>query len=221
MAYLTRSLLSLFAVQVAASSWTSYPSSGPLLPRPAHLHGSSIPQTAIPSFEETLIKVLNGSISPGFSVANTSFSLGLVSLDSLEPIWQFHHRGSANVNGTNIVDGESQYLVGSISKLITDLLVLRTGIDLDTPLTQYLPKLANETSVIKWENITLASLADHLSGIPPNYDFSEFYYLQPLLEQLGFPALEDGDYAECGISGLNGPCSQERMSHHSITSTLF
>jgi CubicO group peptidase (beta-lactamase class C family) len=121
------------------------------------------------------------------------------------------HRGSANTHGTEIVNDDTQPLIGPISKLITDLLVFRTGIDLDTPITLCLPTLANGTSLIKWENITLAALANHLSGIPPNYGFSEFYYLQPLLEGLAFPALQTENYAECGITWLKGACSQEGM----------
>lgn len=202
--------LSLLA-SVATASWTGCPPSGPLLPRPTHLHNSSNFRFATSSFESTLNSALNGTISPSFSVQNTSFSLGLVTLDSPKPLWTYHHRGSANTTGTDVIDNDTQYLIGSISKLLTDLLVLRTEINLDTPITQYLPTLANETSLIKWEDITLASLADHLSGIPPNYGFSEFYYLRTLLERLGFPALSIENYAGCGITGLNGACTKQGM----------
>lgn len=165
---------------------------------PRHLYLRNNPQQA-----------LNGSINPGFSILNTTFSLGLVSLDSPEPVWSFHHRGSANINRTQVIDNDTQYLVGSISKIITDLLVLRTGIDLDAPITRYLPSLANETSVIKWEEVTLAALADHSAGIPPDYGFLDIYYLQPLLEELEFPSIREEEYARCGVTGLNEACSQE------------
>ncbi|KAH7072552.1 beta-lactamase/transpeptidase-like protein [Paraphoma chrysanthemicola] len=202
---------SSLTLQVTASTWTGCPPAGPLLPRPTQLSESSILRKSRESFETTLEKALNGSISSGFSVENTSFSLGLVTPDTSKPIWQYHHRGSANVNGTSVVDGDTQYLIGSISKLITDLLVLRTGIDLDTPVTQYLPKLVNTSSIVKWEEVTLASLADHLSGIPPNYGFSEFYFLQPFLERLGFPLFDPAVLPKCGVTGLNRACSQDQL----------
>lgn len=210
----------LFASSVHAS-WSGCPPSGPFLPRPTNLHNSSIIHNATSAFDKSLQSALNGSISPGFSVANTSFSLGLVSLDSPKPLWSYHYRGSANINGTATIDNDTQYLIGSISKLITDLLVLRTGIDLDTPITNYLPSLANETSVIKWEEVTLAALADHLAGIPPNYGFSDFYILQPFLEELGFPAIEASEYASCGVTGLNKGCSQEGNYHKHLISASF
>jgi hypothetical protein len=203
----------LLFLSVLGASWSGCPPSGPLLPRPTNLHNSSVLRHGVSNLEETLHSVLNGSANSGFSVANTSFSLGLVSFDSPKPLWSFHHRGSANTNGTQIIDNDTQYLVGSISKLITDLLVLRTGIDLDTPITEYLPSLANGTSRIRWEEITLAGLTDHLAGIPPNYGFSDFYYLQPYLEELGFPEIGIGDYPSCGVTSMNGACSEEGTNH--------
>lgn len=190
---------------------------GPLLPRPKNLEASAIIQTATAELQATIDRALTGKIRAGWSVENTSFSIGLVTVDeqSQRPTWEYHHRGSTNINGTNDVNGDTQYLIGSISKLISSLLVLHTGIELGAPITEYLPQLKDESSIIQWEDITLASLADHLSGIPPNYGFSEFYLLAPLLEQLGFPPLSPDDYAECGIIGLNGPCSEDRKESRS------
>lgn len=159
---------------------------------------------------------MNGTLNSGFDVANTSFSLGIVSVDSPGglPIWYYHHRGPANTNGTTNITGDTQYLIGSISKLITDMSVLRTGIDLETPITKYLPSLANESSVIKWRNVTLASLVDHLAGIPPNYGFSEFWFVKDVLEGLGFPPIDEGEVQKCGVPGLNTGCTQDGQSSH-------
>lgn len=211
MLYKTASFsLALFVAQSTAS-YLGCPPDGPLLPRPTGLGSSVVLQNATRQLQKTIDQALVGQIRAGWPVENTSFSIGLISADSPAPIWSYHQLGSGNTNGTKHIDGDTQYLVGSISKLITDLLVLRTGIDLDTSITQYLPKLLNDTSVIEWGNITLSALADHLSGIPPNSGFSEWYFLQPLLLQLGFPELSSNDYAECGINGLNSPCSQSGM----------
>jgi hypothetical protein len=157
-------------------------------------------------------EAIEGNLVSGWAVENTSFSVAFVSFDDVDPsipTWQIHHCGSANTDGVDTVDGEVQYLVGSISKLFSDLLLLKTGIDLDDPITKHLPELNNSDSRIDWNNITLAALADHLSGIPPNYGFSEFYFLQSVFELLGFPQLTEEDYGPCGITGLNPACTQE------------
>jgi CubicO group peptidase (beta-lactamase class C family) len=198
-----------FIFSQGLATYSGCPPDGPLLPRPQNLPSSAVVQNATAEFQATIDQALTGKIRAGWAVENASFSIGLISADDPAPIWEYHHRASANVNGTEKVDGDTQYLVGSISKLITALLALRTEVDLEAPVTEYLPQLSNESSVISWDNITLLALADHLSGIPPNYGFSEWFFLAPLLEQLGFPPLSPDDYADCGITGLNGPCSQE------------
>jgi CubicO group peptidase (beta-lactamase class C family) len=201
-------------LRVVSSSYLGCPPHGPLLARPQHLQDSVYVQNATRQLQVSIDNALAGKIRAGWAVDNVSFSLGLITAHqpSSKPIWEYHHRASSNVNGTKTVDGNTQYLVGSISKLITDLMVLRTGFDLDSPITRYLPQLANKSSVISWPNVTLASLADHLSGIPPNFGFSEFFFLQPLLEVLGFPPIGPDDVANCGIPGLHPICTKDRKS---------
>ncbi|KAF2013013.1 beta-lactamase [Aaosphaeria arxii CBS 175.79] len=203
----------------SAAPYPGCPPDGPLLPRPTNIANSEIVKAATGTLQDSLDRAIEGQIRSGFIVENTSFSIGLISHDdpSNVPIWEYHHRGSANTNGTSHIDGDTQYLVGSISKLISDLAFLRTEIDLQAPVTEYLPQLASNSSVISWENITLASLTDHLSGIPPNGGFSEWYFLQPLLEQLGFPSLPIDAYPSCGVDGLNKPCSKEQLFEQLLT----
>jgi CubicO group peptidase (beta-lactamase class C family) len=204
-----------FATLVAAQS-TSYgcPPDGPLLPKPINLTNSSFVRNATNTLQNLLDRVVERNFISGWVVDNTSFSAALVSFDDPNPnipAWEYHHCGSANTKGVEIVDGETQYLVGSISKLFSDLLLLKTGIDLDDPVTRHLPELNSSDTKIDWNDITLAALADHLSGIPPNYGFSEFYFLKDVFELLGFPQLTEDDYGKCGITGLNTACTQEGM----------
>ncbi len=44
----------------------------------------------------------------------------------------------------------------------------------------------------------------------PSDGFSEYYYLHEYFESLDFPRINDSEYAECGIIGLNSECSKER-----------
>lgn len=217
MLFLALPLLTL-ATLAAAQATTSYgcPPDGPLLPKPTALASSDTIRNATDTLQTLMQRAVDGELNAGFAVENTSFSLSLISSDDEDPstpTWQYHHRGSANTRGVEVVDGDTQYLVGSISKLFSDLLLLKTGIDLDDPITKHLPELNSSESSIDWNSITLASLADHLSGIPPNYGFSDFYFLQSVFEMLGFPQLTDADYASCGVTGLNSACTQEGQTH--------
>lgn len=46
--------------------------------------------------------------------------------------------------------------------------MLRSGINIDDPVTKYLPSLADDKSLIQWENITLGALAGQVAGVVPN-----------------------------------------------------
>ncbi|PVH81937.1 beta-lactamase/transpeptidase-like protein [Cadophora sp. DSE1049] len=105
----------------------------------------------------------------------------------------------------------SNYLIGSISKLFSDLILLRTGLRLDDPVTKYLPELKSVDSPVRWENITLGSLGDHLSGIPTTYGYPEIYDLVPLYQLLGFPPLPESAWPSCGIIGLNPGCTRQQL----------
>lgn len=97
-----------------------------------------------------------------------------------------------------------------ISQLITDLVLLRSGVDAETPVTELLPELRGESNT-KWESITLEALADHLSGIGPTYGFPEIYSLIPLWESLGFPPVNKSDFPPCGVEGLNHGCTEQQL----------
>ncbi|KAL4952222.1 beta-lactamase/transpeptidase-like protein [Aspergillus filifer] len=152
-------------------------------------------------------------LPPGWIVEDVSFSLALVSPYSadgedgnVKPFWEYHHRGENNEQGVEKVDGNSQYLIGSVSKVFSDLMVLKIGVDLRSPVTGFLPQLASDSSNIRWEEITLEMLTDNLAGIPPNV-----YFLNSFHESLGLPHLDDSNYPDCGVSGLNGECSKDQL----------
>lgn len=145
----------------------SCPPDGPLLPRPTTLASQEAFKVGGTKLSHILDTVINGEIEPGFPIENTSFSISVTSLDDKhgKPAWQYHHRGANNVNGTKKVDGDTQYLIGSISKVFTDLLLLKSGLNLDDPITKYLPELISNDSLINWKEISLRALGAHLGGI--------------------------------------------------------
>jgi hypothetical protein len=67
--------------------------------------------------KDALDQLVAGKLSADFSTANISFSIGLVALDNPNPFWKYHWVATNNVQGTRSSDGDSQFMVGSISKV--------------------------------------------------------------------------------------------------------
>ncbi|OJJ39817.1 hypothetical protein ASPWEDRAFT_25613 [Aspergillus wentii DTO 134E9] len=199
---------------VPIPSHSGCPPDGPLLPRPTNLAQSQHVQAAADYLTSALDSAVKGKIKAGWTVDNVSFSLAIVSPyggnDSGKPIWEYHHRGRLNTQGSQQVTGDSQYLMGSVSKVFSDLVLLKSGVDLQDPITKFFPQLLSVDSLIQWKDITLEALADHLAGIPPNYVY-EFYDLKPVYESLGFPRLNKSDYPSCGVVGLNTSCTKQNI----------
>jgi CubicO group peptidase (beta-lactamase class C family) len=144
---------------------------GVIFPRPRNLEQSETFQNALDTLTTTLNAAFNGDIRAGWDIRNVSLSMALVGFDQTEsstPVWEYHHLASGNVNGTKSLDKHSQYLIGSVSKVITDAILIRTGVNMDDPVIKYLPVLNNNTALIDWNNISLRALGGHLAGIAPN-----------------------------------------------------
>ena len=95
---------------------------GPTVPRPRKLKQSATFQHALTGLSKLFDDALAGTIRAGFDIHNISFSIGITSLDRPREdplVWEYHHLSPANVNGTKAADRHSQYLIGSISKVIT------------------------------------------------------------------------------------------------------
>ncbi|KAF5683278.1 beta-lactamase 3 [Fusarium circinatum] len=188
---------------------------GAVLPRPTALTKSPIFTAAATNLIETLNAALSGSITAGWPTSNVSFSLAVVSADQDDPgvpIWEYHHLAAANTKGTKRLNRDSQFLIGSITKVFTDYLLLKSGMDLDAPVTEYLPGLDGK-SKIQWRDVSLRMLTSYLGGTPANYGFSDFYLLKEVFLAYGLPLVDDSDYPTCGVVGLNkGRTGQDILS---------
>lgn len=160
-------------------TYSGCPPSGPLLPRPTDLTHSAHIQNSAKNLTASLNAAIKGDIKAGWVVDNVSFSLAVASpygalgvSDTSKPLWEYHHHAKNNEQGVDEVDGDTQYMIGSVSKLFSDLMLMKSGVDLRTPVTEFLPRLRDSRSKVKWEDITLEMLADHLAGIPPNCEIS-------------------------------------------------
>ncbi|RYO81965.1 hypothetical protein DL766_009364 [Monosporascus sp. MC13-8B] len=188
---------------------------GPIYPRPRNLSESKTFQEALANFTAILNGAFNGDIRTGWDIHNVSLSTGIVGLDQTDastPLWEYHHLASGNINGTQSIDRHSQYLIGSVSKAISDAILIKSGVSMDDPVTKHLPALKGHDSLIDWESISLRALGGQLAGIPPNYGFSEYHYLKFYFEALGFPHINDSAYPPCGVIGLSaGPCTKQQL----------
>lgn len=72
------------------------------------------------------------------------------------------------------MDAHSQWLVGSVSKVFTDWILIASGIDGNRRVVEFFPELRGGGGSIEWEEIRLRDLGDHLGGIPPNCESSSF-----------------------------------------------
>ncbi|KAJ3475012.1 hypothetical protein NLG97_g9610 [Lecanicillium saksenae] len=185
---------------------------GPVLPKPANLGDAASFRHAAVGLAHTFDAMSAGKVDVPWPVENVSFSVAVVSADQEDgtPLWQYHHRANANVNGTEKVDADSQYLVGSISKMITSYILLVAGMELDVPVTKYLPRL-NSSKEMEWDSITLRMLASQTAGVPTNYGFSDYYFLKDVYLALGFPPIDDSEYPPCGVIGLNEGCTAQQL----------
>ncbi|KAI0454104.1 beta-lactamase/transpeptidase-like protein [Xylaria acuta] len=207
-------ILSPFLLLLPVSAVLECRPPGPVVPRPKDVSRYASFTHATDKLTQALDSALVGDIRAGWPVENTSFSIGLITYDQNDaavPVWEYHHLAPTNVNGTKELTRDSQYLIGSISKVISDYILLRSEVDLDESVAAYLPELADTSSLISWKDITLRHLASQLASIPPNYGFSEYYYLKEYFESLGFPHIGDDAYAPCGIIALNGGCTREQF----------
>lgn len=165
--------LSALAVPPLATAALNCRPEGPVVPKPVipRLESSRILSAAAANLSSTLDDAVSGSITAGWETSNVSFSLALVSADQGDPgvpLWEYHHLAEASTNGTTDINRDTQYLIGSISKLISDYVLLQTGVDIDAPVTEYLPQLGEPGSKVQWEDVSLRMLAEHLAGAPTN-----------------------------------------------------
>lgn len=198
-------LLSLLVPLTA--SYCPFP--GPVLPPPTHISTSKSFQSAI----QNLTSYLSSPTTDlGFARNETTFSILLT--DAEKPIWEYHHTTPASIVGNITVGRHSQYRVGSVSKVFADLLLLRLGLDLNTPVTKWLPGLREGLGGVDWDAITLKDLGSHMAGIRRDYGFwVENYTAAPLFQQVGLPPAIKEKYLPCEVEGLQDqPCTDARGS---------
>jgi CubicO group peptidase (beta-lactamase class C family) len=149
---------------------------GPQYPMPEGLSTSSIINDMKAVFSKLVDEAISTKKTPWgpIELVNTSFSVGVFSIDSDEFLYEFHHHGPG-LDGTltgEALDNGTLYRIGSITKLLTvyTLLVKLGPSYWSQPIVKFIPELADAPDDdpvhhVKWSGVTLGALAGQMSGI--------------------------------------------------------
>lgn len=152
---------------------------------------------------------------------DTSFSVDFYSLHDKGSLFT-HHFSATNLQnpseGVTTVDSNTIYRIGSISKVFTVYTYLaNTGDDTwNHPITKYVPELAeagsstaheSDIDALRWDQVTIGSLASHLSGVSRDVQ-GNLRYTNEELTALGFPPVPAPNVSYCGNAEVQYPCDR-------------
>jgi len=186
--FILRFLSALFLVQLATANNSLCPLLGPDFPPPRKISQNPRFRETINSFSnaiQQLVSTGNSSYGP-FDSANNTFSINVFSALSDAPLYEYHYTAPLFSNGsvgTKTVNGDTVFRIGSISKLFTvfALLIEKGDVNLNDPVTKYVPELRNlprdtVTDSVQWDDVTLGTLASHMSGIGRDCKFLKTFH---------------------------------------------
>jgi CubicO group peptidase (beta-lactamase class C family) len=173
------------SISVAINTGTKVcPLLGAVFPAPTGLSTNVQFQAATKLFDTAMTNALITGISTnGPAPFNaTTISIGMFSVSEKNLIYERHYTDSSVRNsqiGTQQVDANSIYRLGSIGKFLTVyLFLIRDGDQhFNDPITKYVPELAGLDNVgmespngitPNWSEITIGELASHMSGLGRN-----------------------------------------------------
>lgn len=143
---------------------------GPSFPYSIDLPGSEAIRNASAHFPDAIEALFESEV---LNRTHVSFTIDVFSTATNQSIYSFSHEGSS-LNGTlttGVLDENTIFRIGSVSKLYTTYaLILVGGYQvLEEPVTKYIPELAgnlerNPIDNIRWEDVTIGSLAAHQAG---------------------------------------------------------
>ncbi|KAG9255785.1 beta-lactamase/transpeptidase-like protein [Emericellopsis atlantica] len=200
---------SLCAPAVAASK--PCPPLGAVLPAPKTLSKHDAVKKATAGLTEAFDELAGAKLSA------SAVSIGVKSLHESKPLFEYHFTPPVIGDyGTDTIDADTIYRVGSISKMMPALAALQSSkIDMDESVLKYVPELKNATgeglATTQWEDISVRSLASHLAGLATDLALDLAAFPNPAWQQLGLPSVVNGTGPTC--SGLMGtrPCTAEDL----------
>ncbi|KAI1370627.1 beta-lactamase/transpeptidase-like protein [Hypoxylon crocopeplum] len=209
---LTNVLAALAAGNVALAALDGHcPPLGPVIPAPINPSAHESVRQAIANVTDVFQNLTAEFDSTGISIA-------VKSIHEADPLLELHHTPvTLNPNGTTTIDSQTVYRLGSISKIFAVLALLQQSqVKMDDNVVDYVPELlqlkgetdeVNDITAVRWNEVTLGSLASHMSGIGADlvYDLASF---PTDWTQVGFPELDASSKTGCaGVLGLP-PCNR-------------
>ncbi|XEV04500.1 hypothetical protein FSHL1_009787 [Fusarium sambucinum] len=148
---------------------------------------------------------------------NSGLAIGVKSIHEEDPLFTYHFTPPNPGEGSDKVDEDTVFRIASGSKLFTALAArVNEKIDLQASVLKYLPEL-NKTAgdddilSLKWEDITVGSLASHLSGVGVDMAQDLAIVGAKPWAPFGLPDIPKGKGPNC--SGLPGtiPCTRDDL----------
>lgn len=175
----TIAVLATSLVAATAASYSPCPLIGNYFPAPSR---DLIDQANLSSkFETAFSDLVKNSGHPDFgpiSANTTSFSVVYFSGDtgsstnnSPPVIFEYHHTAPYDVSqNVSAVSADTKFPLAEVTMVFTVYSwLIAVGDGWDTPITEYLPELkpqGKDAFSLSWSDITVGSLAGHLSGLP-------------------------------------------------------
>ena len=165
-------LFAALHVPLAAGTSSACPPLGPVLLAPR----SPGQNPTVKQATDALKTKLNNDINAKFKASAVSIAAKSLHEDGL--LFNYHFTPpTLSGLGTKSIDENTMYRVGSISKLMPVLALLRHGnVSFEDPITKYIPGLKNGAGITgvrstPWKEITVGALASHLSGLGSDCEF--------------------------------------------------
>lgn len=131
-------------------------------------------------------------------------------------LYQYHHTDAllaSSTQGTNKLDADSIYRIGSISKLFTMYMMLISDGDrhFNDPIAEHIPALQKDGSnwnpiTPDWNEITIGDLAGQMGGLLRDYGYGDLAVKGqlaglPASIKSAFPKVPTDEIPECGYVG--------------------
>ncbi|MCJ1379774.1 hypothetical protein MMC17_002877 [Xylographa soralifera] len=212
-------ILWLVLMYLAATVTASCQTPGPAFPPLRLTSGSASSKELAAKLDAVILDGLRGE-DGHWSEDTTSFAVQLTSVD--ETLWSSYFTakilGEYKDSGSTLVTGDTAFRAASITKTFTVYaLLLEKRINLEDPITKYLPALKygsmNDKWAVDFDQITIRSLASQLSGIARETGQSDLALDRNKMPEdpakNGFPpiAVDDEHLGPCQKTEHDRPCT--------------
>ncbi|MCJ1437888.1 hypothetical protein MMC27_007275 [Xylographa pallens] len=179
-----------------------------------------------------------GNISTAYGPIDfgaTSFSINLFSAQEDDSSFQYHHAAptiATAMNGTKIIDIDTVYRLGSVTKMLTVwLFLIKAGdVHFNQPITQYVPELltaaesentnvtetGNNVDFVRWSDVTIGELASHMAGLDKELTFADLSDQPEPWTALGLPPLSPADMPNCSATLSGSLCGREAFLNYLV-----